>query len=697
MPLFVAAIFLSAFLLFQVQPVIARYILPWYGGSPAVWTACLLFFQVGLLVGYAYAHGLVTVLRRNRKWQVGFHLALLGFALLILPITPSEELKPGGEESDPVWGIVRLLGSTVGFPYLLLSASGPLLQHWFGQAYPNRSPYRLYAVSNLGSMLGLLTYPFLFEPLFTVTKQTGIWSVAFVVYCLFAAACGFLFLRHRKALHSEMVEPMEEKDTTPRIDRFLWIAFPACGSVLLLALTSQMCQDVAVVPFLWVVPLSLYLLTFVIAFDHDRWYLRRVAIPLAALSIGLVVTLLHREFANSEMFILGQIAIYCLAIFFCCLVCHGETARTKPPVRFLTKFYLCISMGGAIGGLFVSQLAPRLFNGYWELHLGFGLLALLVTLQLFRWFTNRPRVRWHYGVGLAWVALLIVLAVSLQRHIDSRSEDALAASRGFYGTLHVYEENVGTDDYFRALYHGRISHGRQYFDERYKELATTYYNIETGVGGFFTLYPSTDEENPQPMHIGTIGLGVGTIATYARKSDRFRFYEINPQVEDMARSCFTYLADCKGEEKVVIGDGRISLERELAAGESQQFDALFVDAFSGDSIPIHLLTREAFELYFQHLKPEGVLAVHITNLHLDLSDPVRNLAEEFGREAIRVEYFSDEETYHTYYSDWILITKNQEFITNLESHDYPSEWERETPKEILWTDNYSNLLEVLAE
>lgn len=697
MPLFVAAIFLSAFLLFQVQPVIARYILPWYGGSPAVWTTCLLFFQVGLLGGYAYAHALVSALREKRAWQAGIHFGLLGLALLLLPITPDDALKPSGEETEPVWGIVRLLASTVGFPYLLLSASGPLLQHWFGQSYPGRSPYRLYAVSNLGSMLGLLTYPFLFEPMFTVTTQTAIWSGTFAVYCAMTVGCGVLFIRHRKTGTSEETTSSIEKDPTPLIDKLLWIAFPACGSLLLLALTSQMCQDVAVVPFLWVLPLSLYLLTFVIAFDHERWYLRRVVVPLAAVSVGLVVGLLHRELTESEMYILGQIAIYCAAVFFCCLVCHGETARAKPPVRFLTKFYLCISLGGAIGGLFVSLIAPKIFDGYWELHLGFGVLAALVTLQFFRQFKSRRRAPWHYAAGLGWVAALVILFVSLDRHIDSRREDALAATRGFYGTLNVYEENVDTEDYYRSLYHGRISHGRQYLNELYKDLATTYYNRDSGVGGVFHSHPSRDETNLKPMHVGTIGLGCGTIATYAREGDRFRFYEINPQVEDMARKYFTYLSDCLGEETVVIGDGRISLERELAAGESQQFDALFVDAFSGDSIPIHLLTEEAFQLYFDHLKPDGVLVVHITNLHLDLSDPVRNLAKKFGREAIRVEYFSDDETYHTYYSDWILITNNSEFIENLESAEYPSDWEREEPKDIQWTDNYSNLLEVVAE
>ena len=697
MPLFVAAIFLSAFLLFQVQPVIARYILPWYGGSPAVWTTCLLFFQVGLLGGYAYAHGLVSALREKRSWQVGVHLGLLGLALLFLPITPTDELKPTGGGDDPVWGIVRLLFSTVGFPYILISASGPLLQHWFGEAYPTRSPYRLYAVSNVGSMLGLLTYPFLFEPLFTVTKQTAMWSVAFAVYCVFATACGIVFLRHRK----ESITPEEsapaEKDTTSALDKFLWIAFPACGSILLLALTSQMCQDVAVVPFLWVLPLSLYLLTFVIAFDHARWYMRPVAIALATVTVGAVVLLIHREFASEELHIAGQLSIYCAAIFFGCLVCHGETARVKPPSRFLTKFYLSISLGGALGGLFVSLAAPVLFNGYWELHLAFLLLAGLVTLQLFRRFKPASRSPWHHVAELGWIALVTVLAVSLFKHIGTRREGALDATRGFYGVLHVYEENVGTEDYYRALYHGRISHGRQYSEEIYKDLATTYYSWESGVGGVFKTHPGADADDPQPMHVGVIGLGVGTISTYAREGDRFRFYEINPQVEDLARRHFTYLADCKGEETVVIGDGRISLERELAAGEPQQFDALFVDAFSGDSIPIHLLTREAFELYFQHLKPDGILVVHITNLHLDLSDPVRNLAAEFGWEAIRVENIPELDTYHTYYSDWILITKNRETIENLESYAYPAEWENEEPKDIHWTDDYSNLLEVIAK
>lgn len=693
MPLFLFAIFLSAFLLFQVQPVIARYILPWYGGSPGVWTTCLLFFQVGLLGGYAYAHGLVTFLREKRRLQVGIHLSLLVLAFLLLPITPDPQWKPDGTEANPPFGIVRLLGLTVGVPYLLLSASGPLLQHWFAETHPGRSPYRLYAISNLGSLLGLLTYPFLFEPLLNVGEQTRFWSWGFVAYGLLAIGAGILYVRRSKGLATSGTAETTEHGPLP-IHVLLWIAFSACGSMLLLSLTSQMCQDVAVVPFLWVVPLSLYLLTFIIAFDHERWYHRALAIPLAAAAMGMTIWLMNRQYAPTEWPLFWQIVIYCGAIFFCCLVCHGEVVRMKPPVRHLTAFYLCISLGGAIGGMFVSLAAPRIFTGYWELHLTFVSLSLLTSYQLWRQFAPQRRFAILIPASLAWIGAIATMNFYLQQHIDESRTQAIAVKRGFYGVLKVEEFAPGTDDAFRSLHHGRISHGRQYLSPDYKNLATTYYSLESGVGAVFACLPERNELPAATIHVGVIGLGVGTIATYAEPGDRFRFYEINPQVEDLARSHFTFLGDCEGEEQVVLGDARVSLEGELAAGNSQQFDALFVDAFSGDSIPIHLLTRESFDLYFQHLKPDGVLAIHVTNLHLDLADPVRNLAKEFGYEAVRSDHSPEDTNFESYYSDWILITKDQAFLDALKSAERITPWDREETKPILWTDDYSNLFEV---
>lgn len=694
MPLFLAAVFLSAFLLFQVQPVVARYILPWYGGSPGVWTTCLLFFQSGLLAGYAYAHGLVTWLRTRRSSQAIIHLTLLLLACLLLPITPSDKWKPDGTEASPIPGIVGLLSLTVGIPYVLLAASGPLLQHWFAESHPDRSPYRLYSVSNLGSLLGLLTYPFLFEPLLALDTQTQLWSWSFALYAALAGTIAIRFLRRSQTIALPGQELAANSRPTA-MEIGLWIAFSACGSMLLMSLTSQMCQDVAVVPFLWVAPLSLYLLTFIIAFDHARWYLRSVAIPGVALAVALTVWLLNRQFAWSEWPLSRQIAIYCGTVFFSCLVCHGELVRLKPLARHLTGFYLAIALGGALGGLFVNLIAPRIFSAYWELHLTFGLLAGLITFQLIR--SPHPRLR-HPAAALPlsilWVAALVCLAYFLRLHILETRDGVIAMRRGFYGSIKVEELDTDTKEVYRTLLHGRISHGRQYLHEDHRGFAATYYGVESGVGTVFESLPARLATPPQAIHVGVIGLGVGTIATYAEAGDRFRFYEINPQVEELARSHFTFLADCQGEETVVLGDARITLERELYQGQVQQFDALFVDAFSGDSIPIHLLTKEAFSLYFQHLKPDGVLVIHITNLHIDLSDPVRNLAEAFGREAFRVEHNPGYGVYHSYYSDWVIVTNNREFISALTESGRISDWDREERRPILWTDQYSNLFEV---
>jgi hypothetical protein len=708
MIIFISVIFLSAFLLFQVQPVIARYILPWYGGSPAVWTTCLLFFQVGLLGGYTYAHGLVSLLREKRKLQIGIHLVLVGLAVFLLPITPSPDLKPDASGVDPVFGIVRLLFVTVGFPYLLLSATGPLLQHWFSEIYPNRSPFRLYAVSNLGSLLGLLTYPFFFEPKLMVSQQTVIWSGAFIVFGLLAAGAGFFFLYATKGgtARNRGLETEAGEAIRPAVSQvFQWIAFSACGSMLLLSLTSQMCQDVAVTPFLWVVPLSLYLLTFVIAFDHSRWYFRPFAIPAALVSIAVTVFLMNRQYQSEDWPLVSQIAIYCSAIFFGCLICHGEVVRLKPHTRYITGFYLAISLGGAIGGLFVSLVSPFIFNGYWELHIAFGLLAVLTTYRLFLWldpfgrkWRSDTKSRTALGItgavagGAVWLVALVGLALGLRNHFIQTKNDVIASSRGFYGVLQVTEDGKGTNEAQRSLYHGRINHGRQYLDTEYRRMPTTYYSIESGIGQTFKYLPQRMFTPPTPIHVGVIGLGVGTVATYALPGDRFRFYEINPQVEDFARSHFTFLADCPGQESVVLGDGRISLERELARGENQEFDLLIVDAFSGDSIPIHLLTREAFELYFQHLKPNGVLAVHTTNRHLDLSDPIRNIVGSMGRQAYRIVHDPGESGY---FSDWILIANDTSFLSSLRASGRVSNWTRVEPKPTLWTDNYSNLFEAI--
>jgi len=701
MPAFLLAIFLSAFLLFQVQPIIARYILPWFGGSPAVWTTCMLFFQVGLLAGYTYAHLLVQAFRSRPQWQVGIHLGLLLVSLLLLPITPDEALKPENSDS-PVGGIVTLLLVTVGLPYVIISASGPLLQHWFGSAIPGKSPYRLYAVSNLGSLLGLVSYPFLFEPRLKLGEQTQFWSLGYVGYGILAFLCGWLFLRKSVGSRVEAGEA-ESAQRSPWSHVLLWIAFPATASILLLATTSQMSQDVAVVPLLWILPLGLYLVTFIISFDHSRWYDRRFWIPFAVVAIGVMIYLLGLDDHESDWEKIGtQVAIYVAAMFGACMVCHGEMVRLKPPPSRLTGFYLAISLGGALGGAFVTLVAPCIFDGYWELHAGLALLAVLVSTRLWGACLGMNR---KFSAGFVsgaltvlWMSALSAMAVFLTLHVRSYREGALVTKRGFYGVLRVmpyYDED--DDNRHLSLLHGRINHGTQY--KNYPRWAGSYYADGSGPATFFDFHPSRavpEGENSQPMHFGVVGLGIGTLSAYAEAGDRVRMYEINEQVEELARSNFTYLEDCEGEETVVLGDARIMLEQELARGEAQQFDGLFLDAFSGDAIPLHLLTAEAFELYFKHLKPDGVLLVHVTNRHLDLSDPVRVLAEQFNRQALLIDCWPDDET--TQFSSWILIgARDNELLTTIELSESHTPWDREEPKPIRWTDDYGNVLQVLWE
>ncbi len=690
---FAMAIFLSAFLVFQVQPVIARYILPWYGGSPSVWTVCLLFFQAGLLGGYAYAHALVSALRERLGWQVAIHLGLLAAAMLLLPVTPDDSLKPQGNEASPATAIIRLLVVTVGAPYLLLSASGPLLQHWFGAACPGRSPYRLYAVSNVGSMLGLLTYPFLFEPLLAVSRQTQLWSGAFVVYALFAAACAWLMMQNRRAGADGENAGAEAERRPPFGVGLLWVALAATASTLLLAITNQLCQDVSVVPFLWVLPLSLYLLTFVIAFDHQRWYRRSVAIPMAGVAIALVIWQLDSAWRHEETHIVWQVAIFLAAIFTTCFVCHGELARSKPEPRYLTGFYLAIAFGGALGGLFVSLLAPVVFDGYWEFHLALLVFILLVLLLLV---PVVMRLRWRMvklAAGIAGAGVFSVATMALWGNLRATGENAIETRRSFYGVHRVYDwKEIGMNTQ-RVLYHGRILHGMQFTAPHLNWRPTTYYMSGSGIQRAFDFKNEREMLIRESLDIGVVGLGAGTIAALAKLGDRMVFYEIDPDVVEIANAHFTYLSQSRAMMEVVLGDGRISLAEELREKGSRQYDLLVFDAFSSDSIPIHLLTREAFELYFAQLKPNGVLVINMTNRYVDISDPVRRIAARLGAHAWKV---SNEATREgEYFSEWILVSRDESVGEYLLSKDALTPWPRAEAREVDWTDDYANLFHVV--
>jgi hypothetical protein len=677
MLLYALTILVSAFLLFQVEPVIAKIILPWFGGSAAVWTTCLLFFQLALLLGYLYAHALVGYFKS--RMQMMIHIGLLLISVLVLPIYPSDALKPSGT-GDPIIGILTLLAPTVGIPYFLLSTTGPLLQAWYARRYKGSVPYRLYALSNAGSMFALLSYPVLFEPVFGTHKQAWIWTIC---YGVFVALCAFTAFRSGNlpdAVHEDEAEPVQHPG--PGLYA-LWIALPAVASALLLAITNHLSQNVAAIPFLWILPLSLYLLTFILCFEGSGWYKRFPYLPLLAVAIGSMAYSLGVD-ATGNLRIEVLVPLFALGLFTCCMVCHGELARLKPHPRYLTHFFVMISVGGALGGIAVGLIAPYVFNAFYELPVGLVICAILTVIVLkhdkdLEWFRG-----WQQPAVIGAVALTAGLTVYTGMQLINFQKGARVMVRNFYGALKVKDSGPKSDlDATRSLTHGTINHGEQYLNPIRRDLPTTYYGPNTGVG-----LAIRDKNKSHAVRIGVIGLGTGTIAAYGRLGDLVHYYEINPVVLRLAHSQFSYLDDCRCQTEVTMGDARLSLEKE----EPQNFDVLAVDAFSSDSIPVHLLTREAMQLYFRHLKPDGILAVHISNRYLDLQPVVRGEAQATGHLARLVDT-EDDDSQDVFGATWILVANPS---PGFDSEIMENSTEIQSKRSVrLWTDDYSNLFQIL--
>jgi spermidine synthase len=681
--IFALTTFVSAFLLFQVQPLLSKRLLPWFGGSPAVWTTCVLFFQSVLFAGYAYAHASEHWL--PRRMQTAFHLLLLAVAFALLPILPGEHAKPV-DSSRPVADILAILGSSVGLAYFLLSTTGPLVSAWCSRTLPHRSPYRLYALSNFGSLLALLTYPIVFEPAFSIVEQADYWAWGFRLFAVLAAASGLL------AVFAGRAWP-ETSDDPPAVggalatgaphawQRAAWIALAAFASLAFLATTNFVCQDIAVVPFLWVAPLSLYLISFIICFDHERWYRRRLFagafLTLAALGPLLYAVELPYEYVF-------ELLLYFSAMFCVCMICHGELVRLRPPPRHLTAFYLSIAAGGAAGGILVSVVAPAVFSTYYEWPLaaiGGAILsvALIMSDGMRRWFYERRRIVFLVGA----VALLVTFAAA--RDIVLGSQTLVWQARNFYGVVTVTESSEEGQEPYRLLRHGRITHGMQFIASEKRRLPTSYYTRQSGIGQLLSLF----EARPD-LRVGDVGLGTGTLATYARPGQTFRFYEINPQVIELAYKHFTYLADCLGKVEIIEGDGRLSLEREAP----NEFDVMVLDAFSGDAIPTHLLTTEAFDIYERHLVSDGAMCIHVSNLYLDLTGIVYRLAAEHGFDVVLVEQRekSDWKTSGVYGSDWMVLSKSRDLVARIKKHVVKPPAEINAP---LWTDAHTDLFRIL--
>ena len=631
--LYIVAILSSAFLLFLVQPMVGKRILPWFGGVPAVWTLCLAFFQSALFLGYAYAHLLVRFV--PPKAQLAIHALAIGAALVALPVLPSQA-PAASMDADPTVAILILLGASVALPFLVLASTGPLVQVWFARAHPDRSPYPLYAVSNLGSLLALFAYPFLIEPRLPLSDTGTAWTVGFVFASLAVLGCAAAGARapeprREQPADAESVDVGSGDGVSAGRVAF-WLLLPGCAVVLLMSITNTICLDVASVPFLWILPLAVYLATFILCFStkrpHRRW--RNLTITFVALLLMNLHSLLPESVAGTVAqqlrYIPVQIGIYSALLYGSCMLLHGELYRLRPAPRALTVFYLCLSGGGALGGLFVGIAAPVLFDAYHELRVGLGLACVLVLAACATDPSSALRIggpRWRW-------ALVAPLALGVLGAVGWRTAETIPGlvhrERTFFGVLRVAERGE-EDNRQRQLLNGTTLHGVQFLDPDWEDMPTSYYGRGTGLGLALARSPEG-----RAARIGVVGLGVGTLAAYGGEGDVVRFYEIDPAVVRIAGDdgYFSFLGRSGARVEIVIGDARLALAEEQARGAPQAFDFLVVDAFSSDSIPVHLLTREAFAHYRDALADHGLLAFHVSNRHFNLQGLVGRMGIEVG-------------------------------------------------------------------
>jgi hypothetical protein len=670
--LYALTIFTSAFLLFLVQPILAKQILPWFGGSAAVWTVCMVFFQFLLLFGYAYSDW--TTRKMKPRSQLILHAALLIVSLASLPIIPGAAWKPAGDE-DPTWRILGLLTATIGLPYFLLSTTGPLVQAWFARAHASGTVYRLFALSNFASLLALISYPFAVEPWITTKVQSYAWSAGYVLFVIVCIATGAYSLRAHHAAQVAETRPVDDNAPSPKWNDYaMWLILSAMGSFMLLAVTNSITHDVASVPFLWLLPLTIYLITFILCFEGSGWYKRIYFIgPL------IVVVCAMTWYINDHGGIMEfktAVPLFSVGLFVMCMFFHGELAAMKPAPRHLTTFFLMVSLGGALGGVVVGFIAPKFFNTYYEF--GIGLVATLVIAA----FLMLDTVRIVPMIALTAAGFA---GYHTYHYIHSLSNDAKIMTRNFYGTLRVKDTGPETSDKaMRRLMHGVIMHGEQYLHPSKRNRITTYYTESSGVGHSVKYF-----QQAGPVKIGVVGLGTGTMAAYGREGDEIRFYEINPQVIDIAKRDFKFISDSKGKVDTVLGDARLALEREAP----QQYDVLAIDAFSSDAIPVHLMTRESMAVYLKHIKPDtGVVAFHVTNRFLRLAPVVKQIADAHGLHTVMVS--DDEGEGDASRTDWVLVTRNKKLIEHKPIKDASAEI-KEIPGLRLWTDDFNNLVQIL--
>ncbi len=683
------SVFISAFLVFQIQPIISKIILPWFGGGASVWTTCLLFFQFFLLVGYLYAYILTKILKV--KYQIVVHLACLLLSLFLLPnnIADIQNIPISG---SPTWAVLKVLFFGLGFPYLILSANTPLLQHWFTSETNGAHPYRLYATSNVGSFLALISYPIIIEPFMSLDGQIKLWSS---IYWLFVLLVGWIFFIVVKQNNKDRL-CTPEQPINPKVGFFrliLWFMLSALGVILLVSTTNALTQNVPPVPFLWLAPLAIYLLTYVVAFSNFAIYVRKFWLPFFML-LSFVALLIY--FIGGQFDIITQLLIYLLILLCGCMICHGELNSLKPQQGNTTLFYLVLSVGGVCGSFLVSFVAKNLFDEFLEFPLAIFSVLVLATASLC-WNKQdglaevKPRMAGVVNsqlsilavgsavVGLVWLLAFIKLNNQYQQY-------DIAKARNFYGILTVKDIIEGKVNE-RRLIDGTTSHGSQSLPLSQSAVPTSYYRPGTGVQLVIEELSSDSK-----LQVGIIGLGVGALAAYGQPGDHYTFYELNPLVSDFANKYFSYLSSAKAEVDVKLGDARVTLQNELDLGQKNAFDLLIMDAFSGDLIPTHLMTHEAFLLYQQHIKAQGVIALHISNRHLSLLPVIMQHSRSLN---MQVMLFETPGEGNEHDAQWVVLTNNSRLTQSAKLISRQTVIAKDQYQKVLWTDDYSSLLPIL--
>lgn len=680
---FSLSIFLSAFLLFMVQPLLAKKLLPTFGGSPSVWLCIVVFFQITLLMGYLYAFFLTKLSKPTL--QALIHFLILGTSLIFLPLTPL------GSVNNDLWGpigVFSMLSTSVLLPILVISSTSPLLQHWYCRAYQTDFPYRYYALSNLGSLLGLLTFPFIIEPYVGLHTQLLGWSLfygGFIVSCLF---CLVIAAKQTIAAKSIPLNPIKDSSVNKKTI-LIWLLLTALSCALLLSTTQLMMQNIVGFPLLWLIPLTLYLLSFILTFSYPKTYYRPLWISLySILACGILLLSSHHQLLLSI-----QLLVFALLLFSGCMICHGELIRLKPHPHHLTFYYLIIALGGVLGGLFVNVLSPMLFNEWWDFYL--SLLGIMILLGVVHFYYPKKVLsgKWIW-LEYGWIGILFIISTLLCYQLIKNREDVIINHRNFFGKSEIIERNPNSFLHQRLLRNGKIIHGHQFLAPEKRHMATTYFSPQSGIGlamGFERQRKIEHALVHKGLHIGVIGLGTGTIAALGQIGDFIRFYEIDPDIHKMAKQYFSYLDNSPAVTEVTIDDGRIALTKALQSGPLN-FDIIAIDAFNGDAIPLHLLTLEAMKVYLSHLKPDGIIAFHISSRYVDLYPPLEALAHHLGLYSYIAHNLPDDHNW-VFSAEWVLMSRKTDIGLYLFQHGALAFNDKRMNK--VWTDDHNYLLSVV--